>query len=625
MPTGTAAETIIKGSWTIDVASVTIDGLTLQQTAAATTTPIVTITATGNKATIKNCVITKAASATGAQSIVSYDNTVASGTGTITGCTFDTTSGTVVDTGIDINQLGLTVSDCSFTLDSGDKAIDIGANATVKNLSVAGTGGIGVDANAGTATVSGSTFDGLQNAFDIDGGTLTITGNTIKNCTGSATAGAEGAITIDGTTTVVKITGNDINTTKSTLYAIYLDTTAVAATKVYVLFNNIDNTLNIKNEDTTGDKLDATHNWWGAAAAPATTSISGDVNTANYLKAATTMSKAGFSTGAATLTAKTTAGVDVSVTTSAGATSATVSFIGAASYTANPGTATPYTALADGFYDVYLSDTATTDVVTILLYNANVTANTEVYVMNALTGEWARCAPLSATAPATQGVNTSTGYAYVTIKGITTVPAITDLTGTIFALVTAPTVATTLDTPTIVSPAGDARDVPLTPTFSWSQIPAADGYFFELADNANFVVPKVKLDGDLGRLGVTAYAYVGELPYSSAYYWRVKAVSGTVEAGDLAESAWVSGVFITMDEPEEPTPPIVIEEAPTLPDITIEQPDITIESPDVIVPDVIVPQAEMPITPAWIYIIIGVGAVLVIAVIVLIVRTRRVA
>ena len=54
-----------------------------------------------------------------------------------------------------------------------------------------------------------------------------------------------------------------------------------------------------------------------------------------------------------------------------------------------------------------------------------------------------------------------------------------------------------------------------------------------------------------------------------------------------------------------------------------EPADIIVE---VDVPDIIVPlPAETPITPAWIYVIIGVGAVLVIALIVLIVRTRRVA
>jgi len=103
----------------------------------------------------------------------------------------------------------------------------------------------------------------------------------------------------------------------------------------------------------------------------------------------------------------------------------------------------------------------------------------------------------------------------------------------------------------------------------------------------------------------------------------VKAVSGTVEFGDLLESDWVSAVFITKAEPEEVIPPVVIEEAPVLPDITITQPDIIVQSPDVIVPLPAV--VETPITPSWIYVIIGVGAVLVIALLVLIVRTRRVA
>ena len=91
------------------------------------------------------------------------------------------------------------------------------------------------------------------------------------------------------------------------------------------------------------------------------------------------------------------------------------------------------------------------------------------------------------------------------------------------------------------------------------------------------------------------------------YYWRVKAVSGLEAEGDLEESEWSAGVFTTMEEPvviepEEPAPPPVIEP----------------------VVEVIIP-AEEVITPSWIYIIIGVGALLVIAVIVLIVRTRRVA
>ena len=117
----------------------------------------------------------------------------------------------------------------------------------------------------------------------------------------------------------------------------------------------------------------------------------------------------------------------------------------------------------------------------------------------------------------------------------------------------------------------------------------------------------VNMTGVESRLIVTAYAYVGELDYSTPYYWRVKAV------GSDEESDWSSGIFTTMAEPEEAQPPVVVEES--------EPPVITVEQPDIVVP---LP-AETTITPAWIYVIIGVGAVLVIAVVVLIVRTRRVA
>jgi len=297
---------------------------------------------------------------------------------------------------------------------------------------------------------------------------------------------------------------------------------------------------------------------------------------------------------------KTTVGVDVTLN------AATVAgdIVGVANYAANPQAATPKPALDGGFYDVYLAEAAgAVTSVLIKFYNANITANTDVYVWGTLAGGWQPCT--------TQGVNTYGGYAYVTVT--TTTPDIAGLAGTPFALVAASTTAPTTVT-TLLTPKTGADTVSLTPIFAWEAVPGADGYYFELANNANFVLPLVSLTGDLGRLIVTAYAYVGELPYSTAYYWRVKAVSGTVEAGDLAESAWTSGLFLTMDEPVEPTPPIVVEEAPPVVIETIEPPDIIVEIP-----------AETTITPAWIYVIIGVGAVLVIALLVLIVRTRRVA
>ena len=287
------------------------------------------------------------------------------------------------------------------------------------------------------------------------------------------------------------------------------------------------------------------------------------------------------------------------------ATDQQMAIVGSATYASNPAGAAP--AGAVGFWDIMIiSETDVTEI-TIRIYT-DVTLDTEVYVWAESKGEWLPAGP-NVTA------NLFGGFMSIVVDADST-PTIADLEGLPFVVVEPGAAA--IDEPEIMAPGIGERDVPLTPTFAWTAVPDADGYYFQFADNANFVVPLAKLDGDLGRLIVTAYAYVGELPYSTAYYWRVKAVSGTIGAGDLAESDWVSGIFVTMDEPEEAVPPVVIEDVP--PPI-IEQPDITIEIPEIVVP---LP-AETPITPAWIYVIIGVGAVLVIGLIVLIVRTRRIA
>ena len=82
-----------------------------------------------------------------------------------------------------------------------------------------------------------------------------------------------------------------------------------------------------------------------------------------------------------------------------------------------------------------------------------------------------------------------------------------------------------------------------------------------------------------------------------AYYWQVIAWK---DGTRLTTSS--IGVFNTMAEPAEPTPPVVVEEQPA--------------------PVINIPPAEH-ITPIWIYAVIGVGAALTVLVIVLIVRSRR--
>ena len=630
--TGNAATTIIKdtngsggtdGTVTINfvgtaTTGAVFDGFTVMGNIVAADA----LSITGHKVTVRNCIFTKAGTATTAvaQNMVNYAPaalpTLAS---TITNCTFDTTLGTVVDNGILVaataNAIGLTVSGCTFTVDGAialeDSAVNTAGQGTallpitISGNTIAGASGIGVTVTAGTATVSDNTFSGLNQALTIVAGTATIKGNTINNCglvvSTTATVG-KAAIGVTSLT-ALSITNNTITNCPNDIIEIAV--TTADSSLINMMFNNLTgNAIGIDNNDTTTTHtLNATHNWWGAATGPATgfNLTDGAVNdTTGYLGGAATGSFTN-TVGAVSLLTKTTVGVDV--TPNAALLAGDI--IGVANYAANPQAATPLPAIAGGFYDVYVEETtATFTSVLIKFYNANITANTTIYVWGTIAGGWV---PVTVAA---QGVNLYEGFAFATITSTTT-PSIVSLAGTPFALCTA--ASATLTTPTLLAPETGDDTVSLTPTFAWGAVTGAAGYYFELADNANFVAPLVKLDGDLGRLIVTAYHYAPELEYSTAYYWRVKAVSGTVGAGDLAQSVWASGVIITMDVPEEATPPVVIEQQPAAP-APIIKPIVEVVTP-----------AATPITPAWIYAIIGVGAVLVIAVIVLIVRTRRVA
>jgi hypothetical protein len=139
-----------------------------------------------------------------------------------------------------------------------------------------------------------------------------------------------------------------------------------------------------------------------------------------------------------------------------------------------------------------------------------------------------------------------------------------------------------------VAPSPGAQDVVLSPTFQWNAAEWATGYEFVLADNPDYTSPLVDVTAT-----APAYAYTGTLDYLTTYYWKVRAVS------DTSSSAWAYGAFTTLAEAE---PPVVVEPTPP--------------------PQIVIPPAEQ-ITPAYIWAIIAIGGVLVIAMIVLIVRTRR--
>jgi len=143
-----------------------------------------------------------------------------------------------------------------------------------------------------------------------------------------------------------------------------------------------------------------------------------------------------------------------------------------------------------------------------------------------------------------------------------------------------------------VAPQPGAQDVILRPSFQWNAADWATGYEFVLADNTAFTSPIKEFVG-ADALTTAVYALDTDLTYSTEYYWKVRAVS------DTSESIWATGVFTTMEEPVEAPAPVEITPAPPAP---------------------VLPIAE---TPAYVWAIIAIGAVLVIALIILIVRTRR--
>jgi hypothetical protein len=150
--------------------------------------------------------------------------------------------------------------------------------------------------------------------------------------------------------------------------------------------------------------------------------------------------------------------------------------------------------------------------------------------------------------------------------------------------------------PDLEAPWAGEEDVELMPTFEWSGIEWAVKYEFELATDPTtgtegyFTTPLKALTG-ANALVSTAWKSDITLQYDTRYYWHVIAI------GVDTSTPWSDvGTFTTMSEPA-PAP----------------SPQPPVEIPPV-----------KEITPAWIWAIVIIGAILVIAVIVLIVTTRRV-
>jgi hypothetical protein len=547
---------------------VTLDGITFSPGGADQLVDV-----SGDRAIVTNCEFS--AGTTYSPAVIELLWTTGANT-TISNSSFDTTK-TGEQTGIEIDAGKAEVTDCIFNVNSTDEAIDVMGDTDISGVTITGSSGTGVYVECGkVVTIDDSSFMSLTNAVVNDSGTVTMTNSVVDGCTGDAISGS-------GTLRMYNCT---IQNTDETEYAFNLGGGADAE----VHFNNIlNNTLNVKAVST----ANFSHNWWGSADGPAFGSNDGPVNTAPAL--GNSVVAAGMTVGGTSLTAKDTVGMDVKML------EGSPYIIGVAKYSANPELAPPTimgTGSVLGYYDLYVGGAGVNDVVQVKFY-VPVTPYTKIYYAGGISGRWS---------DAGGDVNLASGFAYVTVGGVDAGLQVEDLGGTVFAVVEDK--ATDVG-PVANSPAIGSYDVAIEPMFTWDGVPGSIRYEIALSEDPTFTIIEWSYNVDQ-----TFYKVDEPLRYDTTYYWRVRGVLGEPyqEFGQWKTPAtpWTTSIFTTASEPEPPPDPIVVQ--PTKPEVNVEIPPtkITIEP------------AEQAIPNYMLWIIVAVGAILVIALIVLIVRTRRV-
>ncbi len=483
---------------------------------------------------------------------------------------------------------GATIADNVF--EDNYTAITILGGATDNTIS-------GNTITGSTDTITAITFGGGPTASPTQGNA--ITGNTISDNAGTGIWLFEWAS--EGFFDDNEISGNTISGNAGD--GIFMAATADDVTELQILDNIItDNEgdgILLNNWATTGgvisnvikfntitgnegddlvnasdDAVDATFNWWGTTVADDILVSDTGNGTTTYEPFLTATAEATILGGKAaadtsSLDAKTAAGVKVSgVEDDTGGTTHQADIISAVKFTANP-----EGVLADAiaFYDVYvvLGSAIVLDEVAakVKFYDSAITTGS---VAHFWTGDfWAEASDQEA----------RDGIIYVTITE-DTLPALDELTETIFAVV-----------------AGEAVE--------------EDAQVWECSEGLTFD-SREALELHLA---------------TAAAHQPVEPIVVVVEEPEPEPEVWMCSEGLTFDSREALETHLATAaahqpvEPAELPDIVLEPADIILEAPDIIVP---LP-AVTPITPAWIYVIIGVGAVLVIALLVLIVRTRRVA
>jgi hypothetical protein len=217
-------------------------------------------------------------------------------------------------------------------------------------------------------------------------------------------------------------------------------------------------------------------------------------------------------------------------------------------------------------------------------------------MFNAAFGRWEVIATPTA-------LNTFGNYIDVTVP-------VAVLNGTQFALAIKPQVPVAVG-PANATPAQGGVEVdPMNVNFTWTAVPGATGYKFNLANadeqigSDHFGVLTFSANTDINAVSVAV-----EMEYDTTYYWRVTPYNAS---GDGPATVFM---FKTMAEPVATTtaPPVTITNTTVTQTVTSTQVTVTVPTTTV-----------TPIPAYLIWAVIAVGAILIIVVIVLIVRTRRI-
>ncbi len=160
--------------------------------------------------------------------------------------------------------------------------------------------------------------------------------------------------------------------------------------------------------------------------------------------------------------------------------------------------------------------------------------------------------------------------------------------------------------PSILAPANGTSISAASPAFSWSPVSGATMYEFQLAADTSFASPIAA-----SKQAATGIKPTATLEAGKTYFWRVRSIEPIM--GDWSAVA----NFTVAAPPPAEKPPVVVEQVPP-PVINIPAPP---PAQEIVIPPA--PAPVQPISSGLLWVVIIIGAILVIAVIVLIVRTRR--